>query len=485
MSARISPEELGTLFLFEQLEPERLAWLAERGAVREYPSGHRIYGEGESGTCFFVLLSGTMSLTRAVRGGGEVEVTRSDHRGTYFGGVMGLLTEDFQEPPYTNSGHAITDVTVFELSCADFRRFMERWYPIALHLVAGVYGTMRTSQARVAERERLVALGSVTAGLTHELNNPAAATQRAVTALREETGILRQKLAYLAESRLNPAVLRELVSVQDAAVKGMAAAPKLSPLEFSDREDEMIDWLEEHGVDNAVDYAPGLVAAGLDRGWAEATSEAVGDALPKAIGWLAHTVEIESLLTEIGDAANRISNLIASAKQYSQMDRAPQQRVDVTELLDSTLAIMRHKVGPGISVVTDYDPDAPQIEVYAAELNQVWTNLIHNAIDAMDGSGTLTVRTVAEPDALLVEIGDTGSGVPQEIQDRIFEPFFTTKPVGHGTGLGLDIAWRIVVDRHGGDLQVHSVPGDTRFQTRIPLRPPAIADSGDNNSSGG
>ena len=178
-------------------------------------------------------------------------------------------------------------------------------------------------------------------------------------------------------------------------------------------------------------------------------------------------------MNEIDDSVTRISTLVGAAKQYSQLDRAPYQVVDVHELLDSTLLMLGGKIGPGITVVKDYDRGLPRIPAYPGELNQVWTNLIDNAVSAMDGTGTLTVRTSRDKDQLLVEFADTGPGIPPDIQSRIFEPFFTTKPVGQGTGLGLDISWRIVVNRHHGDLRVTSVPGDTCLQVRLPLTPPA------------
>lgn len=197
-----------------------------------------------------------------------------------------------------------------------------------------------------------------------------------------------------------------------------------------------------------------------------------------AIRWLNYTIETELLMNEIADSTARVSTLVNAAKQYSQMDRAPYQRIDLRELLDSSLVMLGRKIGDSIAVVKEYDPTLPQIPAYAAELNQVWTNLIDNAVAAMNGHGTLTVRTRRDGDMALIEIGDTGPGVPEEIRSRIFEPFFTTKPVGEGTGLGLDISWRIVVKKHRGDLRVESEPGDTRFQVRIPIEPEVAAAEG-------
>ena len=215
--------------------------------------------------------------------------------------------------------------------------------------------------------------------------------------------------------------------------------------------------------------------AGLDTAWLDQVSATMADsstdplALDSSLRWIGYTVETELLMNEIEDSVTRISTLVGAAKQYSQLDRAPYQVVDVHELLDSTLLMLGGKIGDGITVVKDYDRSLPRIPAYPGELNQVWTNLIDNAVSAMNGTGTLTVRTALDRDQALVEFGDTGPGIPPDIQGRIFEPFFTTKPVGQGTGLGLDISFRIVVNRHHGDLRVRSEPGDTRFQVRLPL----------------
>jgi signal transduction histidine kinase len=257
-------------------------------------------------------------------------------------------------------------------------------------------------------------------------------------------------------------------------VERVAKAPALSPIETSDREDQLADWLGEADVPGGWELAPVFVQAGLDTAWLDRVAAAVDpDLLTGALKWVHCAVETELLINEIEDATGRISTLVGAAKQYSQLDRAPYQVADVQELLDSTLMILGAKIGDGITVVRDYAPGLPRIPAYAAELNQVWTNLIDNAVDAMGGTGTLTVRTAMDTDRnqILVEIGDTGPGIPQEIRNRIFEPFFTTKDVGQGTGLGLDISWRIVVKKHHGDIRVESSPGDTRFQVRLPLTP--------------
>jgi signal transduction histidine kinase len=244
-------------------------------------------------------------------------------------------------------------------------------------------------------------------------------------------------------------------------------------LQVSDREDELGDWLEEHAVADAWDLAPPLVAAGVDADRLEQVAAGVpAELLPRAVGVLAAACEADSLLDDVVEATGRITNLIGAAKQYTQMDRSPLQHLDVHDGLESTLTVLRHRLGEGIQVVRDYDRSLPKLPAYEGELNQVWTNLINNAVDAMDGRGALAVRTRLDGDRVLVEIGDSGRGIPEAVAAHIFEPFYTTKPVGKGTGLGLDVCWRIVVQRHGGDLKFTSTPGDTRFQVLLPTSGP-------------
>jgi signal transduction histidine kinase len=470
VSSRLGPDELRELFLFEKLTDDQLAWLAERGEVAAYEAGDTVYQVGEPATCLFVLLEGTLSMLMRA-GGTEIEINRTDHRGTYAGAFFAYLDLPIARS-YAGSVRAVTDCRFWVLPAADFGRAVREWFPMATHLLEGFATQGMGSQQTVATRERLVALGTVTAGLTHELNNPATAVARATHTLSERLAGLWDELAGLAEGGLAPDQLAALVDLVGQA-KGRADQDPLSPLAASDREDELGGWLEEHGVADAWDLAPPLVAAGLDAGWLEQVAAAVpAEALPHAVGVAAMTCEAESLLEEAAEASGRISALIGAAKQYSQMDRSPLQRLDVHDGLESTLTMLKHKLETGIEVVRDYDRSLPELPAYAGELNQVWTNLVDNAVDAMegmDGRGRLTVRTDRDGDRVLVEIGDNGRGIPEGAAAHILEPFYTTKPVGQGTGLGLDICWRIVVQRHHGDLRFTSVPGDTRFTVLLPL----------------
>ncbi|MFH9855340.1 ATP-binding protein [Streptomyces althioticus] len=471
------PDEIGSLFLFEKLTPEQLGRLCEAGRVERYEPG-TVYSEGDPATCFYVMVEGTVVLSRRV-GGDDVEVTRTSQRGVYAGAMQAYLGD--RVPQVYNNSLRVTEPTRFFVLPADaFADIMLDWFPMAVHLLEGLFFGVKSTQQAVGQRERLLALGSLSAGLTHELNNPAAAAVRATASLRERVGKMRRKLRVISEGAYDRETLAELIEIQERTAERVAKAPVLSPLEASDREDLLSDWLDDHGVTEGWRLAPTFVQAGLDTDWLEQVAAAVDEeTLPSAVGWLNYTVETELLMDEIQDSSARISHLVDAAKQYSQLDRAPFQVADVHELLDSTLLMLSGKLGKGIRVVKEYDRTLPRVPAYPAELNQVWTNLVDNAVAAMreaGGEGTLTVRTAREDDRLLVEFGDTGPGIPAEIRDRVFDPFFTTKPVGEGTGLGLDISWRIVVNKHHGSLRFESEPGDTRFQVLLPLTAPASDD---------
>jgi signal transduction histidine kinase len=461
-------DEMRTLFLFEKLTDEQLNWLCERGHVQWFEPGW-IAREGDPATCFFVMIEGSIALSRRV-GNDDVEVARTEQRGVYTGAWQAYLG-DRTEQTYPGSTRALTRTRMYVLAASDFTQFMQQWFPMPLHLLEGLFFGQQKNRDAVAQRERLLALGSLSAGLTHELNNPAAAAVRATSSLRDRVAHMRQKLKLIAGGAWDRTQLETLIQVQERAVEMVAKAPELSPLEASDMEDALTDWFDDHGIARGYDLAPTFVAAGLDIGWLDQLAATVdGEMLDGAVRWLNYSLETELLMNEIEDSTGRISTLVNAAKQYSQMDRAPFQVLDVHELLDSTLVMLSRKIGD-IKVVKDYDRALPDVPVYGAELNQVWTNLIDNAIQAMDGQGTLTIRTSRHnDDAIQVEIADTGTGIPDDVVARIFEPFFTTKPVGQGTGLGLDISWRIVVNKHHGDLSVKSEPGNTVFRVRLPLR---------------
>ncbi|MEU6697595.1 ATP-binding protein [Pseudonocardia sp. NPDC046786] len=461
------PDELRTLFLFEKLADEQLTALCEQGRVELHQPGP-VYTEGDAATCFFVLIEGAVVISRR-SGSEDVEVERTSQRGVYAGAWTAYLGDRVPQV-YGNSLRVTVPSRFYVLDAEKLAVLMQAWFPMALHLLEGLFFGIKNTQQAVAQRERLLALGSLSAGLTHELNNPAAAAVRATATLRERVAAMRHKLGLIAAGPYQRADLETLMRLQEDAADRVGKAPDLSPIEAGDAEDAVGEWMEDQRIAGAWDVTPNFAAAGIDVDWLEQVRASVPEPLlESAVRWLNYTVETELLMNEIADSTTRMSTLVGAAKQYSQMDRAPYQTVDVHDLLKSTLVMLGGKFGDGVTLVKDFDRSLPPISVYAAELNQVWTNLIDNAVQAMDGHGTLTVRTGRDGDRLLVEIADTGPGVPEEIRSRIFEPFFTTKAVGEGTGLGLDISWRIVVRRHHGDLRVLSEPGNTRFQVLLPF----------------
>ncbi|WP_030378081.1 MULTISPECIES: ATP-binding protein [unclassified Streptomyces] len=464
--------ELSTLFLFEKLDEEQLTRLCREGRVERFEPGP-VYTEGSPATCFYVLLEGTVVLSRRV-GADDVETNRTSQRGVYAGAFQAYLGDRARVARYNGSLRVTEPSRFFVLPADTFAEIMRDWFPMAVHLLEGLFYGQENSRQIINQRERLLALGSLSAGLTHELNNPAAAAVRATSALRERVAGMRHKLGAITAGHYSRDTLVTLVDIQERTAEQVAKAAPLSPLEASDREDALSDWLDDHGIDDGWRLAPVFVQAGLDTEWLAQVAAAVDEeTLEGAIRWLNYTVETELLMNEIEDSTTRVSTLVNAARQYSQIDRAPFRTVDVHELLDSTLLMLSNKFGERISLVKEYDRTVPEVPAYPGELNQVWTNLIDNAVAAMSATGgTLTVRTALDHDRVLVEFHDTGPGVPPDIRDRIFEPFFTTKPVGEGTGLGLDISWRIVVRKHHGSLEVESTPGNTSFLVRLPLTAP-------------
>jgi signal transduction histidine kinase len=473
------PDELRTLFLFKALTDEQLATLCENGHIQTFEPGPVVV-EGEPATCFYVLIEG--ELVMSMRSGGvDIETGRTSQRGVYCGAWSAYIPG--AESVYSASVRVTKPSRFFVLDADAFARFMQAEFPMAVHLLEGhTVGSQRARQI-IGQREKLLALGQLSAGLTHQLNNPAAATARAVSDLRDRVGKMRLKLSMLADGKFTPEALRVLVQIQDEVAEQVAKskAQELTALEASDREDSIGEWLEDHGITGAWDYAPTFVDAGLDTDWLERVSASVDEvdasaSLQGAIGWLKYTIDTELLMNQIAEASKRISALLAGAKQYSQMDRAEYQSADVHELLRSTVMMFGEKFGKdgAVKLVKDMDKSLPELLCYPGDLNQVWTNIIDNAIQAMDGHGTLTLRTMRENEEMIrVEICDDGPGIPEDIVGSIFNPFFTTKPFGEGTGLGLDLARRIVVEKHHGDLRVHSEPGHTKFIVLLPLVAPA------------
>jgi signal transduction histidine kinase len=331
---------------------------------------------------------------------------------------------------------------------------------------------------REAQHAKLISLGTMAAGLAHELNNPAAAIGRSAAEAREAFQEAAEKAAELGNLPLTQEQRSFVAALPQELARGSGTTAPLDSLEVSDLEDELAMWMEDHDVEEGWEISPTLAGAGLDTAWLEGLAERMPEeALGGVLGWLRATMTGGELLREIEGGSARISELVGAIKTYTHMDKAASKKVDVHAGLNSTLIMLSHKLKKGnVEVVCDYENDLPHVCGHAGELNQVWTNLIDNAIDAVDGQGRITVRTTSENGKVLVEVSDDGPGIPDDVRERIFEPFYTTKDVGKGTGLGLDISYRVVVEDHRGDIRVLSEPGDTRFQVRLPVDEPG--DSG-------
>jgi signal transduction histidine kinase len=458
-------DELRSLSVFSGLTDGQVAELAEGSTEVRIEPGIELFREGEHADFWWVLIEGTIDLLRHV-GRDDSVVGRMDVPGRWAGGFRAWDTDGV----YLATGRGATSGRVLRVPAEVLRDRVEAWFPLGRHLIQGLYGTARSIEAMARQRESLITLGTLAAGLAHEINNPASAATRAVDALDDTCQTLLSSLSRLASDEISARQFAALDALR-REIEPTAAAG--DPLLLADQEEALSAWLTSHGIANEWAIAEPLAAAGVDVAWCERVAALLaGPALEPGLEWVASTLSATSLLSEVRESTRRISGLVGAIKSYSQMDRASMQQIDVTEGLESTLVMLGHKLRDGVTVVRDYGAGVPRVEAHAGELNQVWTNLIDNAIDAMDGAGTLRLVTRAEGDDVVIEVCDTGPGMTPEVAARAFEAFFTTKDVGKGTGLGLDIARRIVVQRHGGSITVDSRPGETVLRVRIPVRRP-------------
>ncbi len=456
-------EDLRPLGLFDGLTDDQLVELIEAGTEVPVEPGVDLFQEGEHADFWWVLIDGALDLVRHV-GREDTVVGRMDTPGRWAGGFRAWD----EHGVYLATARGVVAGRVLKLPAEVLRDRTQVWFPLGGHLIAGLYGTARSIESTARQRESLVTLGTLAAGLAHELNNPAAAATRSVDALEAACQMLLSSLSRLAQHEISAAQF----SAVDALRREVEpAATALDPLALSDQEEALTTWLADRGVERDWVIASSLAAAGVDLAWCDRAADVLqGTALEPGLEWVASTFSVATLIADVKESTRRVSELVAAVRSYSQMDRASMQHVDVTEGLESTLVMLGHKLRDGITVVRDYGTGVPLIDAYPGELNQVWTNLIDNAVDAMNGGGTLRLGTRSDGDAVVVEVGDTGSGIPAAVAARAFEAFYTTKDVGKGTGLGLDIARRIVVDRHGGTIEIDSAATETVLRVRLPVR---------------
>ena len=461
----MSPNELQqvrSLSLFAKLTDAELGCL-DPGEVIAAPTGTLLASAGERTGYFHVMLEG------------EVRVTRQYDRqsilmgvatpGDYLGETMLLL-----DIPWVATARVSKPARLFRLDEDKFWRMLSTCPAVAREIFRAASSRMRNMEGYSQQREKLVSLGTMAAGLAHELNNPAAAARRAVAHLRQTTDKVQSYHCQLSQT-LEAEHWQPLLDAAEAALDGLDSAPVLEHLVRSDREEAVVNWLNAQGVAAAWELAPTFVNAGFESvRLAELTSKLPPASHADALGWLEARLGLKSLVGQVEQSTARIAELVKAVKSYSHMDQTPMQEVDIHEGIESTLTMLGHKL-KNVAIERAFDRSVPRIMAYGGELNQVWTNLIDNAIAAVNGTGKICVGTCLDHDQVVVEITDDGPGILPEVQSRMFEPFFTTKSVGSGTGLGLVISNRIVGDRHGGEIEFESRPGETRFKVRLPIHP--------------
>ncbi len=455
-------DDLRKIEVFADLPQEQLAWLAEHLQEMRFRPGEVMGREGDPLDHLIAILEGEIRIQRG-RDAEEIVFTG------FAGDVTGLLPYS-RLTHYGGTSRAVRPTRVASLHRSHFPEMLQRMPQLGQRLVSIMADRIRETTRIETQRDKLAALGKLSAGLAHELNNPAAAAQRASASLRETLETVRDASIRLARHAI-PTEQREIITrFEREAGRVLQASP--DPLAQSDREERIVAWLEARHVPDAWKIAPAIADAGVEIPKLECLASQVAEAvLSDALIRIASLLTIGKLIGEIEISAKRISDLVQAVKEYSYMDQAAMKEVDLRQGLENTLTILNHKLKGGISVARNYDESLPRICAYGGELNQIWTNLMVNAIQAMRGKGELRVRTAREFDRVLVEIGDNGPGIPPQVLPRIFEPFFTTKGVGEGSGLGLDTVSRIVRNHHG-EIRVSSQPGDTRFQVFLPVTQP-------------
>jgi signal transduction histidine kinase len=462
-TATLTVADLRPIDLFDDLSDDELQRWVDVTQAHEAQPGEIIAEAGEPPPGFHLLLAGTLRTARV--DGGHAEPVGTQVAPTWLGAIPLLSENDYRvriqcETPCLLAvvpPDAFLDLVLSQRTV--HRRIMRQFGPV-----------MSRITAVEQNRERLASLGTMAAGLAHELNNPAAAAKRAAADMADALEVLGSVIGRFVESGITRAEAEGLVALQREAVRAASERGALGALDAADAEDEVLEALEELDVAEPWRVAEPLATAGVDRAWLHEVARLAGPGTGAALSWVAASLTARGLADELRESAERMSRLVGAVKTYAYMDRGELVEVDLHEGLETTLVVLGHKLKhTSIDVRRDYDRTLPEVTVRGSELNQVWTNLLDNAIDALGETGTLTIITRRDGDCAQVQIADDGPGIPEDLLDRVFDPFFTTKPVGKGTGLGLDTARRIVVDRHRGSITAESEPGRTVFRVSLPL----------------
>lgn len=449
--------------LFAGLADTEIDWLALESERIALKKGDWLMEEGKPGDALYIIIDGELQVTKRA---GEKDVVLA-MRGS--GDVIGEIAL-LDDAPHSASVRALQDSHLYKISRDTFNELIRSHPSATLAILRTVTARLRNTEAMLRQNEKMAALGTLSAGLAHELNNPAAAARRSADQLRHALTNLQKSTADVGALNLDERQVKALMMLRDETARRAASPAQLDPLMRSDREGEMQTWLEDLKVDEAWELAPALVSFGWDiSSLQNITQDFSATQSPIIICWLGNSSIAYSLLGEIAHSAERISEIVKAVKSYSFLDQAPVQEIDVHEGLENTLVMLRHKLKEGIQVTRDYAPDLPRIEAYGSELNQVWTNIIDNACDAMQGKGELRIKTYRQDECVVVEITDNGPGIPEAIQSRIFEAFFTTKPPGVGTGMGMHISYNII-QKHRGSIHLTSQPGATTFQVVLSIQ---------------
>ena len=447
--------------LFEGLSDEELQRLMDMAEPVLLHTGDVLMRQGEAGDAAYVVIKGEFEIQKQ---SGQ-SVIRIDVRNP--GDVVGEMAL-LSRASRTATVVAKTEGEILRIPAEAFEKLLLSSSTASMAVLRWVMARLNQNESLLHQQEKMAGLGTLSAGLAHELNNPAAAAQRSASELNRNLVRLQAMTHQIEELAFREDQTEWLDRFMQDSSRRFSNPVRLDALERIDLVDQVQDWLGDQQVDSAWEYAPAMVRFGWN---VEELEKLMGSPLfDRAIRWLGIGCLTVGLLSEIQETTERISQIVRAMKSYTYLDQAPLLEVDIHEGLESTLVIMQHKLKRGVSVRREYSSDLPRIEAYASELNQVWTNIIDNAVDAMNGQGEITIKTYASNEHVIVEIMDNGPGVPEEIQSRIFEPFFTTKAPGQGTGLGLHISHDIVVNRHKGQLSVESQPGETKFKVKLPVK---------------